>query len=262
MNVFSGRPAGRLPRNGPDPASLADAVNRWFRTRQGRAVLTAERKLALPLISRMFGYHILQLDCGDGHSLVEDSPAGHKVLFSAGLRPGTRGAVASNEALPLANDSMDAVVVHHALDFAEDCHGLLREAARVLRPGGKMLVIGFNPVSHWGLWRLFRRRSAVPWRARFISRRRLTDWLKLLDMRIELVQHGLHFLPLNIRRLLVRSRRMESLGAKIKSPFGGAYCVLCVKQVAPVTPVLTLWRPRRRRAAAIPAAEGARAGMH
>ena len=47
--------------------------------------------------------------------------------------------------LPLANDSFDVVILHQVLHFLEDGARAIHEAARVLRPGGRLLVVDFAP---------------------------------------------------------------------------------------------------------------------
>src|SRR6202165_2871767 len=47
--------------------------------------------------------------------------------------------------LPLANDSFDVVIVHQVLHFLDDGARAIKEAARVLRPGGRLLVLDFAP---------------------------------------------------------------------------------------------------------------------
>jgi ubiquinone/menaquinone biosynthesis C-methylase UbiE/DNA-binding HxlR family transcriptional regulator len=47
--------------------------------------------------------------------------------------------------LPLPRDSFDVVVVHQVLHFLDDGARAIREAARVLRPQGRLLVVDFAP---------------------------------------------------------------------------------------------------------------------
>ena len=47
--------------------------------------------------------------------------------------------------LALANDAFDAVIIHQVLHFLDDGARAIREAARVLRPAGSLLVVDFAP---------------------------------------------------------------------------------------------------------------------
>ena len=47
--------------------------------------------------------------------------------------------------LPLPRDSFDVVTVHQVLHFLDDPERALAEAARVLRPGGRLLIVDFAP---------------------------------------------------------------------------------------------------------------------
>jgi ArsR family transcriptional regulator len=47
--------------------------------------------------------------------------------------------------LPLADQAADAVVMHQVLHFLSDPQGAVREAARVLAPGGRLLIVDFAP---------------------------------------------------------------------------------------------------------------------
>ena len=250
----------RLLRAIPETRARTPQFSEWFDSPLGEKVLEAEKQLLEAYLSRIFGYHILQLGCSETHSLIDESLAGHKILFAPRYHPHARQA--DNEELPLPEDSMDAVLIHHALDSTQDSHRLLREAIRVLRPGGRLLVLGFNPVSPWGVARWFRNRSESPWNARFISHRRIADWLKLLDLHVDAIHFGLHFLPFRNGYFLRNAERMEAFGRRLTSPLGGAYFILGTKQVVPITPIVPRWRPLRAPATVMPAAKNIRAKIH
>jgi ubiquinone/menaquinone biosynthesis C-methylase UbiE/DNA-binding transcriptional ArsR family regulator len=48
-------------------------------------------------------------------------------------------------ALPVERDGYDVVVIHQVLHYLDDPARAVREAARALRPGGKLLVVDFAP---------------------------------------------------------------------------------------------------------------------
>ena len=263
MTLLSKRETRRRLLQGiADSSGIALQLAHWFETPLGAKVLASQMQVVRPIIERMFGYHILQVGGSKEHLLLDQSPINHKIVFSSAYRPGCTQPVADNAQLPLASDSIDAVVMHHGLDFAVDSHSLLREATRVLRPGGQMLIIGFNPFSQWGLAGLFKRKLDVPWSGRFIAKHRLLDWLQLLDLQVESDTCGVYFPPLKFTALLDQSQRLEAFGSKIRSPFGGVYYVSCKKQVAGVTPIVPTWKPLRARSALGPVAENFRSKLH
>jgi ubiquinone/menaquinone biosynthesis C-methylase UbiE len=47
--------------------------------------------------------------------------------------------------LPIADDAFDVVILHQVLHFLDDGGRAIREAARVLHPGGRLLVVDFAP---------------------------------------------------------------------------------------------------------------------
>ncbi len=65
-------------------------------------------------------------------------------IEGAGL---THGAVRRGDmyALPPADGSIDTVIIHQVLHFADDPAAVIAEAARVLAPGGRLLVVDFMP---------------------------------------------------------------------------------------------------------------------
>jgi SAM-dependent methyltransferase len=75
-------------------------------------------------------------------------------------RPAAHALCCEPEYLPFADQSLDLVVLPHTLERAEDPHRSLAEVERVLRPEGRVVIVGLNPVSLWGL-----RQRGGGWRA-------------------------------------------------------------------------------------------------
>jgi ArsR family transcriptional regulator len=65
-------------------------------------------------------------------------------LESAGIRH-CQVRQADMYALPLDSNSVDAAVIHQVLHFADEPQKAILEAARVLRPGGRLVIVDFAP---------------------------------------------------------------------------------------------------------------------
>ncbi len=147
------------------------------------------------------------------------------------------------EYLPFASDSIDVVLLSHTLDFSPDPHPLLREVERVLIPEGKLIILGFNPFSLWGAWRLFRlRRRNIPWCGRFLSLSRLDDWLSLLGFEVQQVKRMMFIPPLQQSGLIRQLAIVERLGRRYWPMLSGSYVVQAVKRVSTLTPIEPAWK--------------------
>jgi demethylmenaquinone methyltransferase/2-methoxy-6-polyprenyl-1,4-benzoquinol methylase len=70
--------------------------------------------------------------------------AGRRRLVDAGLFANVRALQADAEHLPFAGDSFHCVMIGFGLRNCTDKPAALREMARVLRPGGRVLVLEFS----------------------------------------------------------------------------------------------------------------------
>jgi len=239
-----------------------DLLSEWYQSPLGLQVFNAEKRKVQQIIPQLLGFNALQLGLNENFQLIDMSSAGNKMMFCPEWREGNKNLIANIEELPLATESIDIVVIYHALDFTSDNHKLLREVTRVLRSGGNLIIVGFNPLSLWGLVRSMNRKRELPWSGRFISLRRLSDWLSLLDLRVGLVDHAVHFLPFGYEKLLRGAEKIERIGSILKSPLGASYIVHCVKQTVPITPLILKKWSFRSSAGAFPLTENARIRIH
>src|SRR5262249_26624471 len=95
--------------------------------------------------ARMLGLFDAQLERGLGLDLSLDMLSLARTrLDRAGLRQcSVRQGDIYDLALP--KDSFDVVIIHQVLHFLDDGARAIAEAARVLRPGGRLLVVDFAP---------------------------------------------------------------------------------------------------------------------
>ena len=230
-----------------DPQLLRQRQHSWYSLDLGQTLLETEAARLNAILSNLFGYHLLQVGQIGDADLLAGSRITHRMLL--GLDVGTGGRIdlyAGADALPLASDSIDVAVLPHTLEFESDPHQVLREIERVLIPEGHVVILGFNPWSLWGLWRLFLRRGAYPpWCGTFRGLTRIKDWLALLGFDT-IEEHGYFFRPpLQNVRVMQKLTFMEKLGARGWPGLAGCYVLLARKRVATLTPIKPSWRRSR-----------------
>jgi len=85
---------------------------------------------------------------GDLEYMVVDIAPGMMAHVPAGVEK----LVASAETLPLADASIDAVMMGEALHHFKDSDRALQEISRVLRPDGRLWIYDFDPANGVGRW--------------------------------------------------------------------------------------------------------------
>ena len=152
--------------------------------------------------------------------------------------------------LPLPNESMDVVVLQHVTNQHKDPVGILREAERVLVPGGRLLLLAANPFSLLGLKMLLPgKRSPF---GRYRSASQLKEWLRAMDIQLLSRRCVLFEPPVNRHWLLNACWRFSLWCSRVGLPFGGVYCLSAIKSARPVNPLpaKTLnWQPQAVRSA-------------
>jgi SAM-dependent methyltransferase len=205
----------------------------WYALDNGPYLLEATRSAVQDSLDTSFGYHILQLGVYGDKPLCQGSPINHRLYCAQSPGAGV-GMVADPSELPLESDSVDAIIAHHCLEFAENPHQVLREIQRVLTPQGQLLVVGFNPYSLLGCKTRLSglARNSLWSRHRPVSEHRLTDWLHLLGCEVLDISWLYTLPPVGRGRFRQMLARCDQWTSKQKLPFGGVYILHATKQVA------------------------------
>lgn len=220
----------------------AQAWRRWLVSPPGEYMRQWQERACEQVVADMFGYHAIQcgnpvIDCLGANRMP------NRVVVCCGAdsspedgSPPTfpRLLIDHFGHLPFAAQSLDLVVLPHVLEFADEPHEILREVDRVLRPEGRLVVTGFNPVSLWGLRQSAARligREWLPEPAQMITIARLRDWMKLLGLSVEEVQHGCYRPPFDRAHWLERFQFIEHAGDRWWPILGAVYLLAGVKRI-------------------------------
>jgi len=223
-----------------DAAALHTETDAWWQSKAGAYLLKQERAALNETLPTIFGYYLVQSGCwGQPGALMEASAIRTRLIVGDCGEAGA-GVVGDPCYLPFLSDAVDAVLLPHTLERVAEPEQVLREAERVLRGEGHVLVLGFHPWGSWGIIRHFRRRDA--WDGRFLRLGRLKEWLGVLGFETVHVRHLVHRPPWRSRLMLVRSAFLDRLGWRLTA---GAYLIVAKKRVFSMTP-LRLERGRRQ----------------
>lgn len=212
---------------------------KWFQDEMGAKLISVEKHELIKSLSKMYGYHLAFLGEPELCSLIEESPISHRILLNAKCTTRSEEIEPIQgdwDAIPLCTDSIDVVVLAHALEHVADPHEVLRESHRVLIPEGHIIITGFNPYSLWGAWHTYLKwNGKVPSEGKMLTPNRIVDWLTLLNFQI--IGSSLFSFrpPFGGQQLYERLAILEKWGEKAFPFLGGAYMLIAVKRVIPLT---------------------------
>jgi len=230
--------------------AVRQQMHQWFSEPLGRDLLSLEQDRVDEALSNLFGYHLVQIGCLNGRDFLKNS----RILFKTILKlqedediECSDCVICSSESLAIASDSIDLVFTPHVLEYAASPHKLLREIERVLIGDGHLVLVGYNPWSFWGLWRLVLAwRKIPPWYGHFYGLMRIRDWLSLLDFEIVKVERIFFRPPINNTMVMHKLKFLEKLGKYCWPIFGGVYIIVAKKRIIPLTPIKIRWLDRRK----------------
>ena len=147
---------------------LTESYARWRSSHLGRITDTLEQQLLFELLGSVADKTLLDVGCGDGElaselarrgAIVTGLDADPAMIAAARQRTEIEGTQlrlieGQAERLPFDDAAFDCVVAVTVLCFVRDAERAVAEMARVLKPGG-WLVIG--ELGRWSLWAAYRR---------------------------------------------------------------------------------------------------------
>lgn len=193
------------------------------------------------LIPDYAGRHLLQLS-PHAFSSLSTSPIIHKITVSWNYKskpiadkidwPDLESLYTH---LPFANDSINLVLMPHTLETNKNTAlAILTEAWRVLAPSGHLIILGVNPISLWGLYRLFSFNKQRAWDGRFHTIQTLCQWIHFLGGEIQHTESFLYRPPLTSTPGLWVFKKLawlERVSPWLMPYMGGIYLIIAEKRI-------------------------------
>ncbi len=163
----------------------------------------------------------------------------------------TAAALVDPLAIPLADCSVDRIILVHALETVDNPLEFLKEVWRILTPGGRLIMATPN---RRGLWS---RMDTTPFgQGQPFSRTQLKDLLRRALFSTENWAEILYIPPVDNRLLLKTVAAWERFGGSFSLPFSvsGLHVIDATKQLYRLAPTQRAARNRRLNNVLIPAA--------
>ena len=137
--------------------------------------------------------------------------------------------VADLDRLPLQDKTIDVIFLPHTLERYNNHQDILSSSNNAINESGALIVLGFNPISLWGLRHWFSGKNFLPGIHRLISPNQYTRWLVDFGFRVEKIHYFHAIIP-------QRKEHELPLKNKMFNPFLCAcYMIVARKEVIPAT---------------------------
>ena len=233
-------PDPQTGENSKGTAAVTASLHDWFGTPLGAFLLEREQAYLDQATPDIFGYHALQFGLPQLDLLRES-----RITHRAKIAPSGPADLLANFAdLPIDTQSVDLAVLPHVLEFSAQPHDILREIDRIMIPEGRIIIVGFNPWSLFGMRRSLGSTRNYPWNGRFVSLIRIKDWLSLLGFDVSAGSLACYVPPFQAEKWIRRFRFMEPAGDRWWGVGGGVYMLQAIKRVRGMRVITPRWADR------------------
>jgi len=214
-------------------ASASADLRCWLESDFGRYLLRHERHMLRQTLSKLPGYRLLRLGLSEDTDTLDCFDHIHRFSMHPSEFKAGHGAISSYTELPLMSETVDGMLLHHALEFSTSPRTVLAEASRVVMPGGHLVLCMLNPYGPMGILKFPMQLFSKQAQYRFHNLRmsRVIDWLSLLNFHVVEIEHGAYNPPLNSPRWVEHESPWERACQKIRFPLGNIYMIHAVKRV-------------------------------
>lgn len=146
------------------------------------------------------------------------------------------GDVDPEKKFPFEDNSHDVIIIIHALDYTDNPHQIVREIDRIATDDAKVVLVGFNKSSIWGLVKPLMNNMNIPWSLNFHSLYGVKEWFKLLGYESVYKETGriFPFISKNFSKLSGKIKIFQKL---YSHNFGGIYFCVFSKNIIPLTAI-------------------------
>jgi len=210
----------------------------------GEYLLQAERQTLAKLLQQHYGKHALLIGVPQQEVLLESTVIACHNILSPLIHSKDKASYIEGDLheLPILTGSMDLVILPHTLEFIDNPRQLLAEACRIIKPEGLIVVCGFNPLSWWGVKKIFANNHTIPWSGNFFPAGKIKNWLKLADFEMEIQRFTLFSPPTTTPNIYKNFNLFEKIGHSLFPFFVGVYVLLARAKVVPLTPIKLKWK--------------------
>jgi ubiquinone biosynthesis O-methyltransferase len=200
-------------------SGLPAAYEEWRSSRLGQITDALEERLLLDLLGPVRGLTVLDVGCGDGVLASALARRGAQVtgldidpqMLAVAERRARSESIELQlvegrvEALPFPSETFDRVVAVAVLCFVRDTDQAMSEIARILRPGGRVVI---GELGRWNSWAALRRVKgwfgAATWKAvRFRSARELRSLVEACGLDVNETVGAIYYPHIGIAALML-----------------------------------------------------------
>lgn len=213
-----------------------EQLNTWFGTARGQRLANVFKRHLEVALPTCHGERLLQVGIAEQQNWLANSPVKTKLWLTPFYMDNPQLMVSSLYELPIQTNSIDVALCPLTLELLSYPLSLISELDRILSASGEIIFIGVNPISLWGLPRLWRQPSNFAvWQSHVFSMSRLNKVMRGYGYSIEW-HHRFGYSPPCV--MTDRTQRFfESFGRMILPFPTGFYMLKAKKQT--ITPLMS-----------------------